>query len=95
MIQSLQLVTFSYLSGSDLYHKIALLNRSTRSQLPQSGLVDQLRILTLKQEPDGLHRLKYAFQLAHVLHLVCTNTNIALVNRMAQLVDLRNFDAEK
>jgi len=95
MIQSLQFVTFSYLSGSDLYHKIALLNRSTRSQIPQSGLVDQLRILTLKQEPDGLHRLKYAFQLAHVLHLVCTNTNIAMVNRMAQIVDLRNFDAEK
>jgi hypothetical protein len=37
----LKLVTFSYLEGYELYHKIALLDRATRQSLPEAGLLDQ------------------------------------------------------
>jgi hypothetical protein len=38
--KELKLIVFSYLTGADLYHKIALLNKSTRESLPKSGLLD-------------------------------------------------------
>jgi hypothetical protein len=40
-----RLLTFSYLDGSTLYHKIALLNKEMRASLPNSGLLDQLKQL--------------------------------------------------
>ena len=40
---------FSYLTGADLLHKIALLNLVTRSRLPNAGLLTQIRILKLQQ----------------------------------------------
>jgi len=36
-----KLLTFSYLQGDELYHKIALLDRATRQSLPEAGLLDQ------------------------------------------------------
>lgn len=44
----IRLVCYSYLSGSELYHKIALLNRNTRELLPDSGLLDQKKVLKFK-----------------------------------------------
>ena len=41
----LKLVVFNYLSASCLLHKISLLNKSIRSQLPTSGLIDKTKIL--------------------------------------------------
>ena len=38
--KELRLVTFSYLSGSDLYHKIGLLDKTIRDSLPKAGLLD-------------------------------------------------------
>jgi hypothetical protein len=38
--KDLRLVTFSYLSGSDLYHKIGLLDKTIRESLPKAGLLD-------------------------------------------------------
>ena len=45
--------------------------------------------------PDGLHKLKYAFLVADVVHFVCTHENLAIVNQMAQIIDLRNSATEK
>lgn len=61
---------FSYLSGADLYHKIALLNNRTRDSLPSSGLVDQLKKLTMKGMPVYIDNLAYALKLANVIELV-------------------------
>jgi hypothetical protein len=36
----LRLITFSYLPGCDLFHKIALLSKALRKLLPESGLLD-------------------------------------------------------
>lgn len=42
------LIIFSYLSGGTLANKIAVLNKKWRKKLPQSALLDQLKIVTLK-----------------------------------------------
>ena len=38
----LKLLTFSYLQGCDLYHKIALLDKATRKSLPGAGLLGRM-----------------------------------------------------
>lgn len=38
--KGLRLVVFSYLTGADLYHKVALLNKVIRVSLPEAGLLD-------------------------------------------------------
>ena len=45
----LKLLTFSYLAGCDLFHKIALTCKSLRKLLPNSGLLDQIKIITIKK----------------------------------------------
>jgi len=42
-------LVFSYLSGCDLFHKIALLNKSYREKLPSAGLLDQIISITIKK----------------------------------------------
>lgn len=67
-----RLKVLSYLSGTELFHKIALLNKRTRSLLPSCGLLDQEKILTVAPiEKDAdyialLHEsnLKYAIKFA-------------------------------
>ena len=46
----LRLMTFSYLPGCDLFHKIALTSKSIRKLMPQSGLLDQIIVITVKPE---------------------------------------------
>ncbi len=64
----LQLTIFSYLPGCDLYHKIALLDKATRKQLPKTGLFDQVIIISLKELQDynviPMTSLLYALRLA-------------------------------
>ena len=40
-LPALRLVTWSYLSGGDLFHKIALLNKDIRQKLPTARLLNQ------------------------------------------------------
>ena len=71
----LWLVTFAYLPGCDLFHKIALLNKFFRRELPSSGLLDQIRVIKIKapssDDPTDLplDSLKYALELADSLLL--------------------------
>ena len=44
----LRLLTFSYLPGWDLFHKLAVTCKSIRALLPDSGLLDQVKIITVK-----------------------------------------------
>lgn len=37
---NLRLVVFSFLTGSELYHKISVLNKETREGLPDAKLLD-------------------------------------------------------
>ncbi len=43
------LLTFSYLHGFELFHKIAVLNRKIRESLPHAGLLDQVIIIGIKE----------------------------------------------
>ena len=45
-----KLKVFSYLPGSVLLHKIALLNKSIRATLPKSRVLDQIIIITVRKE---------------------------------------------
>ncbi len=56
----LKLLTFSFLQGCDLYHKIALLNKATRQSLPGAGILDQGISLTMKTMPENIIDLPYA-----------------------------------
>lgn len=40
LTKNVRLLTFSYLDGSTLYHKIALIDKETRASLPNAGLLD-------------------------------------------------------
>ncbi len=48
MTKNTRLLSFSFLDGATLYHKIALINKETRASLPDAGLLDQLKYLRLK-----------------------------------------------
>ncbi len=48
LAKHLKLYTYSYLDGSTLFHKIAVLCKKTRLALPNAGLLDQPKELTLK-----------------------------------------------
>lgn len=81
---------FSYLCCADLYHKISLLDKITRVSLPESGLLDQIKILTMKTVPLLKHSLKYAFRLVDIIHLEATKNSIQAVNQMGSLIDFSN-----
>ena len=80
----LRLVVLSFLSGSDLYHKIALLNKLTRVSLVQSKLLDQPTTLTMKTFTENPLHLIYAFDLVDTIELVVNDKNTKnLANKMA------------
>ncbi len=50
---NLRLTTFSYLPGCDLFHKISVTCKSLRSVLPNAGLLDQIKVITIKAPSDN------------------------------------------
>ena len=42
-----QLLVFRFLSGSDLFHRVALLSRTSRKMISNQLLLNQKRVLTL------------------------------------------------
>jgi hypothetical protein len=54
---------YSYLSGSDLLHKISRLNKKERQLLPGSGLLDQVKVIVLKHFPHNLSHMHYALRI--------------------------------
>ncbi len=64
--KNLSLTIFSYLTGDELLHKIARLNKQTRGYLPGAGLLDQPRICTIDCRKWGFtaNKIKYAISLA-------------------------------
>ena len=71
----LRLQTFSYLAGCALFHKIAVLNKSIRINLPKSALLDQFKIITVKASKDHypdplpLESFRYALLLANSIQI--------------------------
>ena len=69
------LKTFSYLPGCDLFHKVALTSKSIRQKLPKSGLLDQIRVITVKlptnNYPDlfPVDSFTYALELADSIQI--------------------------
>ena len=82
---SFRLLVLSYLSGADLYHKIALIDKRTRDSLPDSGLLDQIKILTMNNLPARLKDLTYAFKLLNAIELLPNKDNLDAINFMSSL----------
>ena len=63
----LRLKIYSYLSGTDLLHKISLLNKKERQMLPGSGLLDQVKVIVYKNFPYNFSHLHYALLLVNAI----------------------------
>ncbi len=70
--EGIRMIVFSYLTGSDLFQKIALLNKTTRQMLHESGILKQVKVLTMKSVPSYLGNLNFGLSLADVIELVAT-----------------------
>jgi hypothetical protein len=61
----------SYLAGWDLFHKISLLSKSMRDDLPKSGLLEQFKVITIKQSLPNSYiapaSFSYALKLADAI----------------------------
>jgi hypothetical protein len=83
--RDLRLLTFSFLPGYDLFHKIALTSKSIREQLPKSGLLDQVKVITIKESKDGsilflpFESFLYAWDLANAIQIQLNPQNINAV----------------
>ena len=74
--KGLRMVCFSYLTGSEIYHKIALLNHFYRERIPNNGLLDQHKELRQVAGPTieiTEQMLKYALQFADAIQVVFKN----------------------
>jgi hypothetical protein len=92
--QYTKMVIYSYLHGCELYHKIALLDNKQRlNLLTKKRLLHQPVVLTMKQKPYSF-QLKYAFELADVIHLVASSKNIDQVNELADRIAFKNDHSE-
>ena len=58
---------YSYLSGSELLHKISRLNKKERQLLPGSGLLDQVKVIVYKHFPHNLSHLHYALRIVNAI----------------------------
>ena len=64
--QNYMMMVISYFNGSDLLHIFARLNKSLRAKLPNSGLLDQQKVLRVKQDitlHKILQKIKYGVKL--------------------------------
>ena len=89
------MIVFSYLTGSELFHKIALLNKTTRQMLPESGILQQVKVLTMKSVPSYLGNLNFGLSLVDVIELVATQKTITVVNAMANQINFKNGFSKK
>ena len=91
----LRLITFSYLQGCDLFHKIALLSKTLRALLPESGLLDQIVVITIKganKSKSGYPELMpvnsfgYVIQLADSIQIQAEVSNLLYVTLMHNII---------
>lgn len=97
----LKLLTFSYLPGNVLYHKICLTSMSIRNQVPRSGLLDQVIVVTVKQMPDGSpaipsHKsLKYVTKLADTIQIQVKENTLSYIKWFHALLQSYIVDCDK
>jgi len=75
LTKELAYTVFSYLTGAELFHKIALVNKEIREELPKAEQLDQEKELSLRVHSKrvGLRLPKvddfnYGFKLANVIN---------------------------
>ena len=88
----LKFITFSYLPGCDLFHKIAVTCKSIRNLLPKSGLLDQVKIVTVKTpkryypSPLPVESFKYALRLSTAIQIQVNGFHLEYVQIMFNMM---------
>lgn len=71
----LRLLTFSYLHGNELFHKIAVTSKKIREKLVNAGILDQIIIIGIKATERDLPKVipiksfMYAVSLADAIRI--------------------------
>ena len=66
-------MVFSFYSGSDLLHVISRLSKKIRAELPESGLLNQNKVLRVKKGTQSeliFEKIAYGLRLADVIDFV-------------------------
>jgi hypothetical protein len=50
---NLKLLTFAFLTGSDLFNKIAVTSKKIRNSMKGAGLLDQVKVITVKAPAEN------------------------------------------
>jgi hypothetical protein len=102
----LRLFTFSYLTGEELYYKIALTCKSIRESLPNSYLLDQKKVIWFKlhdypvRYPKMIHQRKdqivkcarYALALADVIEFHLNALYLKQIRVVLDIIKLASPD---
>jgi hypothetical protein len=96
MLHLPQIIVFQYLSGSDLFHKIALTSHQVRFMLRDAGLLNQKRVLSLKNTNDDEQALPPRVSFLYAMRVVTgleinirqkSVINIQTLNHLQELFD--------
>jgi len=92
---------FSYLAGCDLFHKIALTCKDIRQRLPNSGLLDQMRVITVKFTLDeeslyfNKNSFNYALALADSIQIQIAADQFAFLKKMCSYMQFLQENKSK
>ena len=92
----LRLLTFSFLSGDELFKKIAVLNKKLRQSLPGAGLLDQHKSISIKctdceiTDEFALDSFLYAVSLADSFQVTLLKDNLASIKKFFFLIKVAN-----
>jgi hypothetical protein len=84
-----------------LFHKIALTCKSVRESLPNSNLLDQIRVITIKAATEVYHEdlpvksFRYALALADVIQIQANAAFLKHARVMNNIIQLASFDPLK
>ena len=96
LIKDLQYKVLSYLPGCDLLHKISLLSKGIRFEIPRAGLLNQLIVLVVKEFKSGvvtippLSSFEYALSFADVIHLQVDAETVTVASSFLSLIMMKN-----
>ena len=94
-------VVFSYLSGCEIFHRIALTSKRIRDQLPDSGLLNQIKVITIKHEKAEEMSLPkaesflYAIRLADGIQLQLSKGSIKYADLLLEFIRIASVSIKK
>ena len=82
--------------GCDLLHKISLLSKNIRAEVPRAGLLNQLIVLSAREFKAGvvtippLNSFEYALSFADVIHLQVDAETVTVASAFFSMIMMKN-----